>query len=273
MSKPAPYLLDVGDGDAARLALLDRIYGPYTESFLSRAGVARAMTVLDVGCGTGTVTSWIAAKVPPGGRVLGVDASEEQIAVARQAAAAAGRDNVEFRALWAANLDRLDRRFDVVFARFFLVHVTEPALVLRAMLDRLRPGGLLACDEQELAAACCVPAAPAFARSVDLAYRAARSRGTDLDYGKAVFGQFRELGCVDIELQVVQPALTSPATKRLWPMFFRSARPSLLQSGLIGEPELDAIIAGLDELANDDRCYCLAMRNHQVLGRRPALSG
>ena len=227
------------------------------------------MNVLDVGCGTGTVTSWIASRVAPGGYVLGVDASEEQLAVARQAATAAGLDNVEFRALSAADLDRLNRRFDVVFARFLLVHVTDPALVLRAMLNRVRPGGLLVCDEQELAAACCVPAASAFAQSVDLAYRAARSRGTDLDYGKAVFGQFREIGCVDIELQVVQPALTSPATKRLWPMFFRSTRLSLLQSGLIGEPELDAIVAGLDALANDDRCCFLAMRNHQVLGRRP----
>src|SRR5215510_426978 len=196
MSKPAPYLLDVGASEAARLALINRIYGPYTESFLSRAGLAPGMTVLDVGCGTGTVTSWIASR---GGHVLGVDASEEQLAVAGQAATAAGLDNVEFRALSASDLDKLDRRFD-----------------------------------------------PVFAQSVDLAYRAARSRGTDLDYGKAVFGQFLKLGCVDIELQVVQPALTSPATKRLWPMFFRSARPSLLQSGLIGEAELDAIVVELD---------------------------
>ena len=269
MSKPAPYLLDVGASEAARLALLNRIYGPYTESFLSRAGLAPGMTVLDVGCGTGTVTSWIASRVARGGHVLGVDASEEQLAVAGQAATAAGLDNVEFRALSAADLDKLDRRFDLVFARFLLVHVTDPVLVLRAMLNRVRPGGLLALDEQELAAACCVPTAPVFEQSVDLAYRAARSRGTDLDYGKAVFGQFLKLGCVDIELQVVQPALTSPATKRLWPMFFRSARPSLLQSGLIGEAELDAIVVGLDALANDERCYLLAMRNHQVLGRHP----
>ena len=269
MSKPTSYLLDVGDREAARLALLDRIYGPYTESFLSRAGLAQGMNVLDVGCGTGTVTAWIAARVAPAGHVIGVDASEEQLAVARKVAMAAGLDNIGFRALSAADLDRLDGRFDLVFARFLLVHVTDPALVLRAMLERVRPGGLLACDEQELAAACCVPAAPAFAQSVDLAYRAARSRGTDLDYGKAVFGQFRELGCVDTELQVVQPTLTSPVTKRLWPMFYRSARPSLLQSGLIDEPELDAIVAGLDALVNDDRCYFLAMRNHQVLGRRP----
>jgi len=26
---------------------------------------------------------------------------------------------------------------------------------------------------------------------------------------------------------------------------------------------------GLDALANDERCYLLAMRNHQVLGRHP----
>ena len=272
MTGPAaasPYLLAVGETAASRLALLDAAYGPFTRAFLDRAGLAPGMSVLDVGCGSGTVSLWLAERVGPGGRVLGVDASPDQVAVAREGARAQGLAQAEFRPLAAEALDRLDERFDLVFARFLLVHVTEPQAVLRAMLERVRPGGLLACDEQELAAACCLPPADAFAASVALAYRASRAGGLDYDYGARLFATFAALGCEDVHLDVVQPALTGPA-KRLWPLFFRESGPNLVAQGHTTEPELSTLIAGLDAVVADPLAVILPMRNHQVVGRRPS---
>ena len=74
MSKPTPYLLDVGDDEAARLALLNRIYGPYTESFLNQAGLAPEMNVLDVGCGTGSLTTTL-ARVTGASKIVGIEPS------------------------------------------------------------------------------------------------------------------------------------------------------------------------------------------------------
>jgi SAM-dependent methyltransferase len=264
-----PYLLAVGEAAASRLQLLDEAYGPFTRAFLDRAGLALGMSVLDVGCGSGSLSLWLAERVGPHGRVLGVDDSPDQVAVARGRAEARGLGQVEFRALAAEALDRLDERFDLVFARFLLVHVAEPEAVLRAMLERVRPGGLLACDEQELAAACCLPPAQAFTDSVALAFRASRAKGLDYDFGARLFALFTELGCEDVRLGVVQPALTGPA-KRLWPLFFRESGPNLVAQGDTTETELAALIAGLDAVVADPRAVVLPMRNHQVLGRRPS---
>ena len=270
MPESATYLLDVGQAAAGRLDLIDEAYGPFTRDFLNRVGLAPGMTALDVGCGTGSVSLWLASRVAPGGRVLGVDSSPDQVAVAQRRAVQQGVGNVAFRTLPAEALDELDERFDLVFARFLLVHLATPEEAVRRMLARVRPGGLLACDEQVLAAACCVPPAPAFAASVALTYRASRSRGLDYDFGNRLFALFAELGCADVALRVVQPALASRAEKQLWPQFFREAGPALVADGHIGEAELADMLAELDQLVLNDGTFILPMRNHQVLGRRPA---
>ena len=50
--------------------------------------------VLDVGCGPGTITIDIARRVAPG-HVVGIDAADDAIAAAREAATAAGVTNLE----------------------------------------------------------------------------------------------------------------------------------------------------------------------------------
>jgi ubiquinone/menaquinone biosynthesis C-methylase UbiE len=273
MAKPDSYMLDVGHDAADRLTLLNQIYGPFSRAFLSDCGLRPGMTVLDVGCGTGTVTAWIATQVVPDGHVVGVDVGEEQLGVARQHAAERGLANVTFRALSAEALGAVGEQFDLVYSRFLLVHLERPELALREMLACVKPGGVLASDEQELAAACCVPDSSAFSRSVDLVYQLARAKNLNFDYGSSTFGTFRALGCQDVSLRVVQPALTTMQTKRLWPQFFVEARASIADSGLVSAAELDDIIDGIEAIAADDDYAILAMRNHQVSGRRPAPGG
>ena len=62
-------------------------------------------------------------------------------------------------------------------------------------------------------------------------------------------------------------------TKRLWPQFFVEARASIVDSGLVSAAELDDIIDGIEAIAADDDYAILAMRNHQVSGRRPVPGG
>ncbi len=65
MTTSNPYVLAVGPAGVDRLALLNQIYGPFSEAFLSECGLRPGMTVMDVGCGTGTMTAWIALQVRP----------------------------------------------------------------------------------------------------------------------------------------------------------------------------------------------------------------
>jgi SAM-dependent methyltransferase len=98
---------------------------------------AGAADVLDLGCGTGTL-SLLAAE--QGHRVTGVDLSPAMIDLAR--AKLAGRD-AAFLLGDAAAPPVGEQRFDVVLVRHVLWTLPDPARVLRHWCDLLRPGGRL----------------------------------------------------------------------------------------------------------------------------------
>src|SRR5437763_13733007 len=80
-------------------------------------------SVLDVGCGPGTITADIGRRVAPG-RVVGIDTSAAVIEDARREAG--GGANVKFSVgdLYALKMD--DHTFDVVHAHQVLQHVPDP---------------------------------------------------------------------------------------------------------------------------------------------------
>ncbi|KAK8140141.1 S-adenosyl-L-methionine-dependent methyltransferase [Apiospora sp. TS-2023a] len=118
--------------------------------------------ILDVGCGPGTITVGFAALIDgaEGGRVTGVDISDEILAQAREttvAAAAAtkeagdGNNNktaIEFRKADILNgLPFADNTFTIVYASQLFPHLPTPAQRFTALTEMrrvLKPGGILA---------------------------------------------------------------------------------------------------------------------------------
>ena len=94
-------------------------------------------SVLDLGCGDGSITAKIAALLPEG-EVLGIDASEGMI----NAALPKERRNLTFRRIDINDLD-FDEQFDVVFSNATLHWVKDHKRLLRNVRRSLRPGGLL----------------------------------------------------------------------------------------------------------------------------------
>ena len=92
----------------------------------------RGQRVLDVGCGPGTITVDLAARVAPG-EVVGLDASAAVLELARAAADEAGVANVSFRTGDATALPFEDGSFDVVHAHQVLQHLSDPVAALREM--------------------------------------------------------------------------------------------------------------------------------------------
>ena len=97
------------------------------------------MTLLDVGCGPGTITCDLARQVAPG-RVVGIDRSAQVIEEARSAAAVTGFAAVEFEVGDVFDLAFEDATFDVVHAHQVLQHVGDPLAALIEMRRVCRSG-------------------------------------------------------------------------------------------------------------------------------------
>ena len=120
----------------------------FRESILRLAHLELGETVLDVGCGTGSLA--IAAKrhVGPAGTVNGIDASSEMVARAEKKARRAG-SKVVFKQAAAQGLPFPDAQFDAVFSAIMLHHLPRKARKQCAQEMRriLKPGGrVLAVD-------------------------------------------------------------------------------------------------------------------------------
>ncbi|GHI86412.1 methyltransferase domain-containing protein [Streptomyces xanthophaeus] len=156
------------------------------------------LSVLDVGCGPGTITADLAELVAPGGRVTAVDASADVVAQARAYAAERGLDGVEFATADVHALDFPDDSFDVVHAHQVLQHVGDPVRALREMRRVCRPGGIVAARDADYAAMTWYPAEPGLDGWLDLYRRVARANGGEPDAGRRLAAWAREAGFTDV---------------------------------------------------------------------------
>lgn len=111
---------------------------------IAQAQVKPGEKVLDVGCGTGSLTIAAKVQVGPTGEVYGTDASPEMIDVARRKAARAGVD-VTFQVDLIENITFPDNQFDVVLSSFMMHHLPDELKRdgLAEIYRVLKPGGRL----------------------------------------------------------------------------------------------------------------------------------
>ncbi len=97
--------------------------------------------VLDVGCGTGDDARMLASLMGPDGRVIGIDASETMVGVARERSRGSSLP-VEFTVGDACALNFSDDTFDASRCKAVLMHLDgEPAHAIAEMIRVTRPGG------------------------------------------------------------------------------------------------------------------------------------
>jgi 2-polyprenyl-3-methyl-5-hydroxy-6-metoxy-1,4-benzoquinol methylase len=137
---PENYLLGQTTVAIQRLLVQGHMLNPFTRRVFEEAGITRGMKVLDVGCGPGDVSLIAADLVGETGRVLGIDGSVEALQLARSRAQEASLTQVSFLAEDLLSLT-LDQEYDAIVGRLILMHLPEPAAVVRHVAQHLRPGG------------------------------------------------------------------------------------------------------------------------------------
>lgn len=93
--------------------------------------------ILDLGCGTGTLTAQLSSLC---NKVIGVDSSQNMIARAKEQF-----DNIEFMVCDALAL-HFEKEFDVVFSNAVFHWIDDHDLLLKNIHKILKPQGILVCE-------------------------------------------------------------------------------------------------------------------------------
>ncbi|MEU8779932.1 methyltransferase domain-containing protein [Streptomyces sp. NPDC048606] len=259
-------------GEGARIDHAAVVYDPFTRRRLTALGVGPGLRCLEVGAGTGTVARWLAHEVGVG----------EVVALDRDTSRLEPLAGPGLRVLRADLRDLVDLTgptgptgledetelgtFDLVHARFVLMHLPERRALVGRLVERLAPGGYLVLSD-----ALDVPdpadTGSAYRTTIDAMWRTlAATIGTDTGAGLALPRVLRAEGLHDVAAELVCPPLTAGGhLAAFWIETLRRMRADLLGVGGLDPATLDEALAYLasPELAE------LAPGMLTVWGRRP----
>jgi len=210
------------------------------------------MSLLDVGCGPGTITADLARRLAPG-RVVGVDREERPLAEARALAANLG--NATFASGNAYSLGWDDATFDVVHAHQLLQHLVDPVAALTEFRRVCRVGGLVAVRDADMATMTWYPIEPAIDEWSAIYHAVARANGAEPDAGRRLLGWAQAAGFEEVIPSASAWCFATPQERAWWAGLWaeRATRSSVAEQaidyGLASAGQLQGIADGFTRWA------------------------
>src|SRR5690348_4741428 len=253
------YVLDHHDkAERPRLALMSQLLDPMHHRYLEELGIGLGYRTLEIGCGNGSISAWLAEQILPDGRAVAVDLDLSLIE--------SSAPNLEFRKadILAGPVSPGD--FDLVTARAVLHHVARAADAIANIAASVRPGGsILLIEPHFLPASVAEPATAAAFWQGWLAW--SRSAGVGYIIWPRVPRVLAGLGMQRIEATAETEVYNGGS---LWAQYWMQTvielRGRLLASGELDDRTIDAF---LDHCA-DPRWWTQAIAFTAVRAHAPA---
>lgn len=265
------YIYDVGDKDQLRLKILNDVYNSLSQQALLDIGVKNKKCIIDIACGQGEMTCWMAKQVGPESLVVGVDASEEQLILAKKLAQEEGLSNVLFIKKSVLDADFIDLEAelpckpDLIYSRWLLIHLEAEEIkpVMRAFYHLLAPGGVMAHEEVTLKESYLDPVAGSFKQYVMLFDELAHKLGISFNLGSDLLPVFAEVGYKQPQFKICKPKFTREQLY-FFKLDLESAIPVLKKFNLAQESDVDNLNAAIEQDLHDG--FDMTMTNYFVYG-------
>ncbi len=232
----AEYVLDHHlEGESSRLALMSRLLDPMHRRHIESLGVGTGGRALEVGCGNGSISAWLAERVGPGGRAVAVDLDLSLVDVRAP--------NLELRQgdIVAGPVE--PGTFDLVTARAVLHHVSDADAAIRNLVASMAPGASILLIEPDFLPVS-VSEPPEVRAFWDKWLAWSREQGIDYHVGRKLAPRLAGLGLEQVG-GTAETAVYNGGSEwaTYWTQTIVELRDPLVSSGSIDGPLIDRFLA------------------------------
>ena len=218
--------------------------------------------ILEVGCGTGAQTVFLAAN-SPGAQIVSFDASSRSVEAARARVEAAGHRDVTFLVADLFDAPFEEASFDDLFVCFVLEHFAEPTAALAKVRRLLKPGGTITVIEGDHGSWYCHPQTDDALRTVQCLIEIQARLGGDALIGRRLHPLLVEAGYRDVRVipRMVyvddsRPDLVEGFSRNTFIAMVEGVRERALALGLIDEARWDKGIADMYRATEPGGTFC-----------------
>jgi len=128
-----------------RLRMIEQLFDPASRRRLLSTGLQSGWRCLEVGPGAGSIMTWMSEVAGPTGQVVAVDLDPKFLGES-------GQSKVEIVRADIRTAQFPEQSFDLVHARYVLIHLPDYEVALTKMFASLKPGGWLVLEEPDFSA-------------------------------------------------------------------------------------------------------------------------
>lgn len=247
-----------------RLDLQGKVYNPGSQQFLLDQGIKKGWSVLEVGCGSGTMTPWLAEQVGKRGRVVCIDNSPAQVLATERLAKKMGLKQVECQELSVFDLDKIKEKFDLIYLRFVLIHLEDPLDALIKIKSRLKTGGRIVVNDMLNSCSFCYPSAPVFDQRRKVLEQFFIKNGRNPNFSLTLPSMLKKIKLKITNESVFQPLLTTPINRKLVTLFFYEVKDKLISLNILTEKEWKTFVNDLEKIQEDKNYFVTLSSMHRI---------